>query len=412
MRSELLMTCILYMISNEIFTVSGWCFICNEKRAPDISQAVNKVVGVIEDELGSLSHRFNEMSNSNERISLKLDEFCRSELKEVNQENMRYLKQNNLLLAKIRNLEMNISEQKQPSHEQAEKIEKMEAQLSFERAKNFHLGNDSKSAKQRLTETEKLLQNYIALIESKEVQMRELEGKSQSDANQIQKLEAQLEAYDSYCQAKSCLMFGSSTDVHVIKPRGVEPFEALCNGEVAGPGWIVIQQRLDGSVNFRRNWTEYQKGFGSLRGEFFMGLEILHRITVSEPYELYIQLEDFENATRYARYDLFEIGSAEEDYALNKLGAYSGNAGDALRLNWKAKFSTFDRNNDASEGNCAQDLAGGWWYYRCGFSNLNGEYLIADSDYRSVFSGIFWAKWRHLDYSLKSVLMMIRPKAV
>ena len=33
----------------------------------------------------------------------------------------------------------------------------------------------------------------------------------------------------------------------------------------------VIQRRIDGSFNFSRNWVEYQRGFGQLKGNFWLG---------------------------------------------------------------------------------------------------------------------------------------------
>jgi len=44
-------------------------------------------------------------------------------------------------------------------------------------------------------------------------------------------------------------------------------------------GWTVIQKRLDGSVDFYRNWTEYRRGFGQPEGEFWLGNERIHQLT-------------------------------------------------------------------------------------------------------------------------------------
>jgi len=37
----------------------------------------------------------------------------------------------------------------------------------------------------------------------------------------------------------------------------------------------VVQRRQDGSLDFNKNWTEYEDGFGKLTGEFWYGLRAL-----------------------------------------------------------------------------------------------------------------------------------------
>lgn len=59
---------------------------------------------------------------------------------------------------------------------------------------------------------------------------------------------------------------------------GVDPFDVYCEQQFYGGGWIVIQNRFNGSVDFYRNWTDYKNGFGSVDGEFWLGLERIHAV--------------------------------------------------------------------------------------------------------------------------------------
>ena len=100
--------------------------------------------------------------------------------------------------------------------------------------------------------------------------------------------------------------------------------------ETDGGGWTVFQRRKDGSVDFYRNWTDYEEGFGDLNGEFWLGLSKIHRLTQDgTDYTLRVDLEDFENETRYAKYSTFNIGDSTTEYTIT-VGGYSSDAGDAL----------------------------------------------------------------------------------
>ncbi|XP_044317118.1 fibrinogen-like protein 1 isoform X2 [Drosophila rhopaloa] len=199
---------------------------------------------------------------------------------------------------------------------------------------------------------------------------------------------------------------GCTNFIYQIKVRDLEPFKVSC--ATSPPGWTVIQRRIDGSENFNRTWNDYKYGFGNVSGEFFIGLEKLHRMTEARPHELYIKLGDVDGSTSYAQYDDFKIGSEEELYELKNLGNFSGEAGDSLTYNKNQKFSTFDRDNDNIIGfNCASTY-GAWWHNYFLNSALNGKYFEDGKG-----NGIIWYSW-HEDYdeSLTFVEMMIRPKSL
>ena len=54
--------------------------------------------------------------------------------------------------------------------------------------------------------------------------------------------------------------------------------------------WIVVQQRIDSSVSFKRNWADYKNGFGVFNGNFWLGLESLHQLTASANYRMRFQV--------------------------------------------------------------------------------------------------------------------------
>jgi len=85
----------------------------------------------------------------------------------------------------------------------------------------------------------------------------------------------------------------------------------------------VFQKRLDGSIDFYRDWADYKKGFGNLNGEFWLGLDKIHRLTSSDTFKLRVDLEDWQGETRFAEYTSFTIANEANKYRLS-LGSYSG----------------------------------------------------------------------------------------
>lgn len=141
-----------------------------------------------------------------------------------------------------------------------------------------------------------------------------------------------------------------------------DPFFVFCDQNTRGGGWTLIANRKDGSEDFNRTWLDYKIGFGPLSGEFFIGLEKLHQITNSEDYELLVEMRNANHIESYATYNCFRIASETEQYRLDELGKYRGDAGDGLRQHLGKKFSTHDKASGESPTNCALKQSGAFWY--------------------------------------------------
>ena len=111
--------------------------------------------------------------------------------------------------------------------------------------------------------------------------------------------------------------------VYTIKPDNLPAFDVFCDQTTEGGGWTVFQKRLNGSVDFYRDWNDYKHGFGDLKSEFWLGLDKIHRLTSDNKNVLLVDLEDFEGNTAYAEYTLFGVMSEKDKYKLI-LGFYSG----------------------------------------------------------------------------------------
>ena len=78
--------------------------------------------------------------------------------------------------------------------------------------------------------------------------------------------------------------------------------------------------------------------------------------------------------------------------------------GDSFNYHNNRQFSTKDRDNDESSGNCAS-ARGAFWYGNCAHANLNGEYQ-GNGKYSVI--GVWWAHWKN-NLSLKRVEIKIKP---
>uniref|UniRef100_A0A1B8Y715 Fibrinogen C-terminal domain-containing protein n=1 Tax=Xenopus tropicalis TaxID=8364 RepID=A0A1B8Y715_XENTR len=174
----------------------------------------------------------------------------------------------------------------------------------------------------------------------------------------------------------------------------------------------VFQRRMDGSVDFFREWDSYKRGFGHQNGEFWLGNENLHLLTATGNFQLRVDLTDFSEQHTYATYSNFSIARESQNYTLS-LGSFTGgDAGDSLSGHRNKGFTTKDRDNDSHPTiNCSDDFQGGWWYDSCILSSLNGLYLPGDLTTYLRYNGAIWSSGRGYQYSYKVSTMKFRPQS-
>ena len=204
-------------------------------------------------------------------------------------------------------------------------------------------------------------------------------------------------------------------------PFGSSPaystFRAQCDMDTAGGGWLVIQRRVpNGTVNFTRNWEDYEKGFGDLNGEFWYGLKNIHHLTTRDDMELRIEMiKKVDGASITWTYQNFSVAGAGDKYRLTiGGGSGEGDSFDSMAIHNGHQFSTYDQDNDdrREAPTCAYEHQGGWWYKNCYFAHLNGPH-ITPSFYR-VSQGnakIMWLDEDSVYQELSHTEMKVRVKS-
>ncbi|XP_040067909.1 ficolin-2-like [Ixodes scapularis] len=163
-----------------------------------------------------------------------------------------------------------------------------------------------------------------------------------------------------------------------------DPVNVTCDMHSDGGGWTVIQRRSEnekGDNFFERNFTEYERGFGTAGGSFWIGLESLHALTSFPNNQQALRIElrraDGRKEKTAVHYNKFHVGSAKKNYKLI-IDEYVGpDRYDALSHHKGAEFtvknSTTAKPEKDEKDECSKKrLSGGWWFKRCNEANLNG----------------------------------------
>ncbi|XP_056007182.1 angiopoietin-1-like [Ostrea edulis] len=203
------------------------------------------------------------------------------------------------------------------------------------------------------------------------------------DKNQIVTEEMGWRYYRVSQNAVDCLQLYQSgqtcSGIYTIYPGGV-PSNVICNMEISGGGWTVVQNRFDGSLDFNRNWLDYKTGFGSPNGEYWIGNEVIYELTKDLTSSLYVTIMLTNGTSLFQQYETFSIANELDNYRLYLAGKSSGTLGDRMTKTTSSDaingmmFSTKDRDNGRNYMDCAGEHFGGWWYNYCHDAYLNGLY--------------------------------------
>ncbi|XP_006126821.2 angiopoietin-related protein 3 [Pelodiscus sinensis] len=275
----------------------------------------------------------------------------------------------------------------------------------------------------------KVVQEQHSQLDKQHNQIRELEEKlSNTDFHEntessfsLKQMEPRIIPFPSHNSTAPAQVKGLATDctalykrgertsgIYSIKPNGSEAFNVFCEVKTDS-SWTVIQNRVDGSLDFNQTWESYTNGFGDLNGEFWLGLEKIYSIANQADYILRIELKDWRDNKHYVEYT-FTLGSSETDYTL-LLSETLGNISNALPEQTKLRFSIMDHDNATRRDfNCPQRYSGGWWHRACGETNLNGKYINPRSEGKlERRRGIYWKPQKGRFYLIKSTKLMIHP---
>ncbi|CAC5406597.1 unnamed protein product [Mytilus coruscus] len=225
-------------------------------------------------------------------------------------------------------------------------------------------------------------------------------------------VKTQIDGY--YCQnvaprPRDCTdlqLAGVPSGVYTIYINGGMNVSIYCDMMIDDGGWLVFQNRYDGSIDFQdnRTWSDYKNGFGLYSSEYWLGLEYIYLLTRYDQYMLRVDLETNDRVFLYATYTTFKLNNEADKYRMT-INGYNGTAGEGGKGMMFTNNQTFTSpGTDTSRTFYGQ--LGAWWYSTYTFVNLNGQYMPGVNDWKSMI----WYRYQTKAVGMKKTSMKIKRK--
>ena len=218
------------------------------------------------------------------------------------------------------------------------------------------------------------------------------------------------DCYDLECYKVSKSKDGPHT-IYLDTPANLS-LPVSCDQETDGGGWIMYLRRLDGTVNFTRNWDAYKHGFGQNGDnttELWLGNEnvyqLLRRFGTTE---LRIEVDAWDGIKAWIGANNVRMKNESSLYALDWDTTTASHQG--MISNWEHHQNLGFQTIDAEKNECAKQWNGGWWYkkHTCARAYLTGEFFHENT---TTFKGIYVDAFRW-QQSLKRARMMFRSSTI
>ncbi|XP_045215570.2 microfibril-associated glycoprotein 4-like [Mercenaria mercenaria] len=175
----------------------------------------------------------------------------------------------------------------------------------------------------------------------------------------------------------------AASGIYEIKPwKSKSKIKVLCDMETNGGGWTVFHNRFNGTVDFYRNFTDYENGFGDTAGEFWLGFKYIEEMAKTGRSELMLQVTAKNGSTGHEIADGFtmihgnEYSVYFEEHFYNHEKHGLPYEHECLPKIANEPFTTMDRDMFEFEDNCAEEMHSAWWYLNCVYviCDLHGKY--------------------------------------